>query len=137
MSEIVKRDRKKQIVPSVGARVSVKKEYFDVDKKSAYSATLPPHITKLVGSVIFVYEESKKVRIEWDVDKTKIDVKVDDIQIEPIDEPIQSLDLQESFVEEDEQSEPKVCTMYFMYYISPNFLFLNNLDLNLFDKFGI
>ena len=40
--------------PSVGNRVSVAKNYFDGD--DPYSAYLPAFITKIIGTVVFVYE---------------------------------------------------------------------------------
>ena len=117
MTEIVKRDRVKHCAPHVGDRVSVKKDYFDSDSTNPYSAALPDHITRLLGTVIFVYDGHKKVRVHWDVDKTKNDVKVEELTIESADKPVQSFELPESSVdvpkEAGSQEDEKVSNSIF------------------------
>ena len=82
MFEITKRTRVKQKIPNVSDRISVPRSYFDVDGDS-YSSTLPQHIQKIMRTVIFVYNASmKKVRIQWDLDDTKPDIKTDDLTTE-------------------------------------------------------
>ena len=54
-----KKREEKTTLPKLGGRVSVNKDYFDVDKQNPYSSSLPSNISRLFGTVIFVYEESK------------------------------------------------------------------------------
>ena len=56
-----------------------------------------------MGIVIFVSDSSmKKVYIEWDLDDTKTDIKVNDLTIEAQGSPKQSIRPRESSKENDD-----------------------------------
>ena len=91
MAEIVKRQRIKQNIPAIGSRVSVERNFFDSDDSNPYSSMLPDNIQRIAGTVIFTYEHSKKVRVKWDLDNTKNDIHIEDIQVEAHEFPLQSV----------------------------------------------
>lgn len=96
MSETVKRTWVKQKIPKVSDNISVPRSSFDVDGDS-YPGTLPQHIQKIMGTVIFVYNASmSKVCIQWDLDDTKTDIKIDDLIIEAQGSPKQTIKPRES-----------------------------------------
>ena len=72
--------------PSVGNRVSVAKNYFD-GEDDPYSAYLPAVITKIIGTVVFVYE--RQIRVKWDLDGTCNDVRIESVMVEPDNTPLQ------------------------------------------------
>ena len=53
--------------------------------------------TFTMGTVIFVYDASmEKIHIQWDLDDTKTDIKIDDLTIEAQGSPKQTIKPQES-----------------------------------------
>lgn len=77
--------------PEVGSRVSVPRYYFD-DAKSTetWSSYLHASVTKLYGTVVFLYDT--KARIKWDIDGYCNDLPFQDICIEACTAPKQVAD---------------------------------------------
>ena len=74
---------------SRGDRVSVPREHFDSSEENPYSNSLPRHISRIIGTVIFIYAKSRRVRIKWDIDGQCSDEKFDDLLKEEANNEIQ------------------------------------------------
>ena len=74
--------------PSLSGRVSVPRTYFDGENKE-YSSLLPASITRIYGTVLFLY--STKARVQWDLDDQCNDVPFEDLTSEPSTTPYQEV----------------------------------------------
>ena len=83
MADIAKRGRDK-VCPdfSVGSRISVDKCYFDSNSHK-YSETLGENVTKLNGTVTFLFHQTMKAAVQFDSDKKTVQVFMNDLTKEP------------------------------------------------------
>ena len=68
MADAVKNRKNKEII-SVGNRVSVERTYFDRGDYK-YSEDLPTCISRIMGTIIYVFSTTNKASVKWDIVNT-------------------------------------------------------------------
>ena len=103
MADTVKNRKCKEII-SVGNRVSIERTYFDRGDDK-YSEDLPTCISRIMGTIIYVFPTTNKASIKWDIDNTTSTVLEANLMLEDENTILQNVTYEDN--DSDKENEIK------------------------------